>query len=353
LGEVTRVTIGRRVVLAVGAIILVLGVVTAVLLVSSNSASPCDGVSFGPSGSGVTSPPPPPVGGQPPLGQRIKRAFRLANGNVVFCNDFADPSVLRVGDAYYAYATNTADHHIPVLYGGGFLDSRNVRDALPRLPAWSSPGRVWAPSVVADANGYTLFYSTAERATQRECISIAHSTKPTGPFVDRSTRPWICDAYDPQVFIDADRRVFLLWAQNNAIRGARLTADLRRLAGPSVEILRADQPWHGGIVEAPAMVRYGKNLWLFFSANRWDTSRYAMGFARCSAPLGPCVASSKPWLASQGSIRGPGGGDVFADSNGRRWMVFHAWIGRVGYPQGARSLFVVPVTFTGARPVVQ
>lgn len=346
-------TIGRRVALAIGAIILVAGVVTGLLLVWSNSVSSrCDEVKFGPSGSGVTSPP--PVGGQPPIAQRIKRAFRLGQGNVVYCHDFADPSVLHVGDVYYVYATNTADRHIPVLYGAGFLDSQHVGDALPRLPEWStSGGRVWAPSVVADSKGYTLFYSTAERTTQRECISVAHAAKPTGPFVDSSTRPWICDAYDPYPYIDVENNGFLLWAQNGGIRAARLTADLRHLAGPSVEILHADHAWEGGIVEAPAMVRRGKDLSLFFSGNRWDTSRYALGATRCSSPLGPCEASPRPWLASQGSVRGPGGADVFADSQAKTWMVFHAWIGRVGYPKGARSLFIVPVTFSGGRPIAQ
>jgi beta-xylosidase len=338
--------------LAVGAILFVGLAVTGLLLVwSSSVAGPCDGVTFGRPGSGAASEP--PVGGQPPVAERIRRAFRLAHNNVVYCHDFADPSVLRVGDAYYAYATNTADRHVPVLYGAGFLDSQHVTDALPRLPAWSSPGRVWAPSVIADSHGYTLFYSTADRATGRQCLSIAHAREPTGPFVDNSRRPWRCDAYDAQPFIDADHNAYLLWAQQGGIRASRLSADHRHFVGRSVEILRADHAWEGGVVEAPELVRHGTDLWLFFSGNRWDRRAYAIGVARCSSPLGSCAASPRPWLASQATVLGPGGEDVFADDHGRSWMAFHGWIDHVGYPDGARSLFIVPITLTGARPVVE
>jgi len=49
-------------------------------------------------------------------------------------------------------------------------------------------------------------------------------------------------------------------------------------------------------------------------------------------------------------VRGPGGQDFFTDTKGQLWMVFHAWIGTVGYPRGARYLFVVPVSITGDKP---
>ena len=88
----------------------------------------------------------------------------------VFSRDFADPSVLIGGqlDAY-AYATNTSHDNVPVLHGNLIDGVALVGDALPRLPAWSGPGFVWAPSVRRAAPGrYLLYCATVERSSGRQ-----------------------------------------------------------------------------------------------------------------------------------------------------------------------------------------
>ena len=43
---------------------------------------------------------------------------------------------------------------------------------------------------------------------------------------------------------------------------------------------------------------------------------------------------------------------MFSDSAGRLWLALHAWIrGHVGYPGGARNLFVLRLTFVNGVPV--
>ena len=105
-------------------------------------------------------------------------------------------------------------------------------------------------------------------------------------------------------------------------------------------------------MEAPAVLRQGDNNLLFFSGNRWDSTAYAIGYAHCAGPLGPCQQAAGPWIASQGQVHGPGGADVFRDTHDRPWMVFHAWIGPVGYPRGARSLLVVAINVTDGKPTI-
>ena len=100
------------------------------------------------------------------------------------------------------------------------------------------------------------------------------------------------------------------------------------------------------------MVQHAGRYFLFFSANHWDSPAYDIGYATCGSPLGPCPQTRGPWIAAQGQVRGPGGEDFFTDTNGQLWMVFHAWIGTVRYPHGARSLFVVPVTITTEKPTI-
>jgi hypothetical protein len=321
----------------------------ALAFVAIGRSSPCDGISFHLRQRPQAATP--PVGGQQAVPERLRRAFGLGS-DVSYCHDFADPSVLRLGDRYYAYSTNSAGRNIPVLSGAGIFDTQHVADALPKLPRWSTPGRVWAPAILAIPGGFALYYATLERITGQECLSVAFASAPTGPFHDRSVAPIRCGAIDPHPLRDASGQTFLAWSEPGSILAARVAPDLRSIVDPVHTLIRADQRWEDGIVEAPAVIATGRTFELFFSGNRWNRASYAIGYATCTGPLGPCSQARGPWLASQGTIRGPGGEDLFRDGDGQEWMVFHAWIGVVGYPKGARNLFVLPVVVSNGRPAV-
>lgn len=65
---------------------------------------------------------------------------------------FADPAVIQVGDAYYAYATNANGLHIPFANSSNFDDWHiSAQDALPNPGSWVTTGKekdIWAPDVV-------------------------------------------------------------------------------------------------------------------------------------------------------------------------------------------------------------
>jgi len=296
--------------------------------------------------------------------------FVIASGPVeVFSGDFADPSVFVTGPTgVYAYATDTAQDHVPVLHGSLFSGVRLVGDALPRLPTWSAPGFVWAPSVrEAGPERYLLYYATLERTSGRECLSVATGTRPQGPFVDDSTAPLECQpdlggSIDPTT-ITVGTSTYLLWKSDGdccgrptAIWSAPLSPDGLRVAAAPVSVLTADRPWEHGVVEGPSMIRTGSGFDLFFSGGVWDTPGYAMGVAACTSPLGPCrTTSSQPFLVSRPGQQGPGGGEVFRGPAGAPWIVYAAWTGgRTGYAAGgARSLFVSPLDLSGPVPVLR
>jgi hypothetical protein len=326
-----------------------------------------------PGGFQVRSAPPP---GQPAvpttsttpgLVSRIERAFRSETGDAVFCGDFADPAVIRVGSSVYTYATTTRGANIPVLRGG--LDPRRAQygdDALPRVASWAVAGTAWAPGVMQRGNGFVLYYAVSVRGLGRHCISVATSRTPTGPFVDRSTAPLVCPtqlggAIDPEPFVDADGRAYLLWKNDGnccelpvSLWSQLLTPDGLGVAAPPTRLLDADQPWEAGVIENPAMVLDGGRHYLFFSGNAWNSASYAIGYATCASVAGPCTARQGPWVTSVDGIAGPGGQSFFTDRDGRLVMVFHAWLdGRVGYPRGVRNLFATEVRFVDGAPVIE
>ena len=81
-------------------------------------------------------------------------------------------------------------------------------------------------------------------------------------------------------------------------------------------------------------VRWGGQVVLFYSANHWRTSDYAVGAARCDTPLGLCrKAGLWPVLTSRGPFLGPGGASAYVDAAGALRLAFHAWdVPHTNYP---------------------
>lgn len=286
----------------------------------------------------------------------------------VYPRDFPDPFVLRVGSTYYAYATQTGNTNVQAIRSTDLVTWDDLGDALPALPSWAGPGRTWAPTVLRRGDQYVLYYTVREPSSDRQCISVAVARHPEGPFRDVSTEPLIFQlerggSIDPSPFVDADGSAYLLWkSDDNALDrpsslwGQALTADGLALTGAATELLRRDRDWERPLIEAPAMVRHARRYYLFYSANWWESSRYAIGYASGPTALGPFRKLTRrgPWTGSGEEAAGPGGQEFFTDSDGAVQMAYHAWTpGAVGYAAGgARSLRIASIRFVNGRPTI-
>ena len=157
----------------------------------------------------------------------------------------------------------------------------------------------------------------------------ATSTSPSGPFVDDSTSAFICPyqeggAIDPSIYIRSDGTPWLLWKsdgdccnQPTYIYSQQLSPDGLSTVGLPHQLIGATQPWEGGLVEAPSMIKEGSTYWLFYSANLWGTPNYRIGIAECSSVIGPCTKPlDRAWHVSTNSANGQGyGGWILPDGN--------------------------------------
>jgi beta-xylosidase len=293
--------------------------------------------------------------------------------------DFPDPFVLRQGADFYAFATSlSSDVHFQAARSHDLVSWTLLGDALPKLPSWVStePGFTWAPAILPRGDRYVLYYTARHKASGFQCISTAVASAPAGPYTDDSTEPFVCDlgdaspggacgSIDPSPFVDADGRAYLLWKsdENSAACHAPthlwsqpLSDDGLHITGQRELLLAMDQPWEAPIIEGPSMVRRPEGYFLFYSANWYDSPRYAIGYATCASVRGPCTkaTTSGPLFQSAGAELGPGGQEFFTDSSDRTWMAYHAWSApHAGYESGgARSLRLAPVTFEGGAPRV-
>lgn len=286
--------------------------------------------------------------------------------------DFADPFVLREGDTYYAFATSARGQHVQVTRSNDLTTWTALPDALPQLPVWATQDATltWAPSVLRREHGFVLYYTARDAASGFQCVSRATSTRPEGTYADDSARPFVCQpslcgSIDPSPFVDAAGRAWLLWkSDENAtacntpsrIWSQPLSDDGLSVEGTPTALLTMDAPWERPLVEGPSMLRDGDATYLFYSGGWYESPGYAIGWARCDGPLGPCtkMTSREPLVKSFGATLGPGGQEFFTDTFGRTWMAYHAWTApRATYASGgARSLRLARLGFADGAPIV-
>lgn len=299
--------------------------------------------------------------------------------NPVIDADFPDPFVARFEDRYYAYATTDAAQHLQLARSDDLVTWEVLDDPLPKLPAWST-GDTWAPEVLKTSAGYVLYYTAHDPEIRRpdgngsQCITLAVSSSPEGPFVDDSAKPLICQndiggSIDATPFVDADGTTYLIWKNDGNCCGRPtrfwiqpMTADGLKLTGEATDLgLVNDEPWEGSLIEAPTLVLNDGTYFLFFSANGYDTEFYAIGYATAKKVTGPYTdAPENPILSSawdppvMSRARGPGHQSVVETPKGELWMAYHAWDqDAVGYGNfGKRAVWIDRLTFAAGKPTV-
>ncbi|MGH9078226.1 MAG: glycoside hydrolase family 43 protein [Acidimicrobiales bacterium] len=326
---------------------LVIGAIAALVGVTTWASRPV----AGPHPSAPVSPRSPTAhpgtSGLPVLGNSA--AFETSDEAL---NDVGDPYIVPVpGGAagssvptYVLYWTTDWASNVPTAVSTDLVHWRRVADSLPVLPSWahvvrpprwwSSPTGVstmtWGPSVEPMAGGWMMYYSTEDTASGLECIGDAFSTSPTGPFVDSSTAPLVCQTalggdIDPSVVSTGPGRYALVWKNDGNAVGApvgiweqSLTSDGRSTSGSAVPLIGADQAWEHGIIEGPAMLADTKGgWWLFYSGGTWQSDTYDTGVAWCATVSGPCTKpAQEPLLASVPTAVSPGGLDTFVGFDG-------------------------------------
>jgi beta-xylosidase len=305
----------------------------------------------------------------------------------VFETNFPDPFILPHGGEFLAYATNPegAAANVPMARSTDLVNWELVRtagqlhDAMPNLPPWAKEGWTWAPEVIRHGDRYLLYFTAKEKKSELQCVGVAEASDPRGPFTSAATEPLICQreiggTIDPHAFRDRDGQLYLYYKNDGNhpnfrkptdIFAQRLSADGLSLTGAPVALLRNDKGWEAHVIESPTMTRHGERYVMFFSANHfgWEDhqrlSPYAMGYARCEGPMGPCVdAPDNPILYSYnnreaGCLSGPGHQALF-EAGGREFIVFHAHAARGGCRDAnkGRYMYVAPLLWQNGEPKI-
>ncbi len=302
----------------------------------------------------------------------------------VFREDFPDAFVLLHNGRFIAYATNNGPN-VPMATSTDLVHWSFVagpdgkkRDALPRLGSWAKTGFTWAPEVLELGGKYLLYYTASDSRKNMQCVGVAVAADPLGPFVDERGEPLLCQTalggtIDASPFRDADGKLYLYFKNDGnrvhartSLWGQPLAPDGLAVVGQPAELLKDDQRWEDRVVEAPTMVKSPSGYELFFSGGffGWNPdegrlSPYAMGYASCTGPLGPCTAAKdNPILHSfsereAGCLSGPGHQSIFK-VGARTFMSFHAWqaTSSCRKQDDRRQLYIAPIFWKDGKPQI-
>jgi beta-xylosidase len=287
--------------------------------------------------------------------------------NPIVDRDFPDPDVLKVGDTYYAYATNSGVANIQGLKSTDLIRWQLLPGVLPVMPEWSRPGLTWAPEVTTwdDGQSFVMYFTARDLESDKQCIGIATAEKPEGPFFGVGDGPLICQAdlggsIDAAAFRDDDGTPYLLWKNDGNCCGRPVHLYLQQVApdgltlvGEPVELITNDKLWEGNLVEAPTLWKHEGQYFLFYSANSYAGIDYAVGYAVADSITGPYVKpGDDPFLSTDfgvGAALGPGGQDIIVDADGETWMMYHSWDPSNSY----RRVNIEELDWEGGRPVLR
>lgn len=261
------------------------------------------------------------------------------SGNPVLDGWYADPEGVVLAGRYWIFPTSSAPY-----------DEQTAFDAFssPDLVRWTKHARVlalrdvpwarralWAPSVVAHAGRFYLFFAAndlqrpggplwdpADTASHAGGIGVAVADAPEGPYVDLLGRPLVGDFHhdaqpiDPFVLADEDGAHYLVYGGWGHCNVARLDDSLTGfLPWPEGELFREITP--PGYVEGPLLFRREGRLYFLWSEGDWGDASYRVAYATGDSPGGPferrgVVLAQDPSIAvgaGHNSVLHPPGGD--------------------------------------------
>jgi xylan 1,4-beta-xylosidase len=260
--------------------------------------------------------------------------------NPVIPGDFPDPSVIRVGEDYYATATTGGwEPHFPLLHSKDLINWEIVGAVFNQKPAWAKSD-FWAPEIIADRGRYFVYY-TARRDDGKGkkgtlCVAVATAEKPTGPYTDKGTL--VCQemgSIDAFFVRDENDKPFLIWKEDGNDRqqptwlyAQQLDETGTKLLGKPQRMFRNEAAWENHVVEGSYIIRRNGWFYHFYSGNACcgRGCNYALGVARSKTLLGKWEKNpANPILAANETWQCPGHGSIVTTPDGRDFLLYHAY----------------------------
>jgi arabinan endo-1,5-alpha-L-arabinosidase len=300
----------------------------------------------------------------------------LTYQNPVFVPVLADPTVIRVGETFYAYGTEDnwgeegGYHLVPVIKSEDLVHWELVGNSMDKKPSWKSRGGIWAPDVTQVGDEFWMYYSFSTWGDPNPGIGLAIATRPEGPFVDQgkvfdSEVIGVANSIDP-FYWEEEGKKYLIWGSFHGIFLTQLSSDGKRAVGAKMQLA-------GNHLEAAYILKKERYYYLFGSAGtccEGEMSTYRVLVGRSHTLVGPYLDAEGRDLMDGKSgelvlkgrpgadgIAGPGhNAEVVTDSQGMDWLLYHGMElskPKLGNGTNRRALFIDPLIWENGWPKVR
>ncbi|QCR22378.1 family 43 glycosylhydrolase [Pontibacter sp. SGAir0037] len=268
----------------------------------------------------------------------------------VIPGELPDPSIIRVGDMYYASgSSNNWGPYYPIYQSKDLKTWEFVNYVFDEKPAWTIDS-YWAPELYYDKGTFYCYY-TARRTDGVSCIGVATTSDIRKGFTDHGIIiEWGNEAIDAYVY-EEDGTKYITWKAYGLnpdkpiqILGSALTDDGLKLTGEAFDILTAEEgSWESGGIEGQCIVKHGDYLYMLYSGNACcgGSCDYQVGVARAKSMLGPWEKNpANPILTGNETWKCPGHGT--AVNTGQEWQYLYHAYHSYGFPYLGRSVMLSP-----------
>lgn len=246
--------------------------------------------------------------------------------------DFADPSIIRQGNSYYAIGTSSEwGPHFPIFRSGNLQQWEQTGFLFDKAPSWTTAS-FWAPEYYYHHNTYYVYYTAKRKSDGVSCIGVATSSYPDRGFKDHGIIiAYGKEAIDAFVYND-NGQLYITWKayglDNRPIEilGSKLSDDGLSLIGEPFTLLKDDA--RNGM-EGQSILKKDGYYYLFYSVGNCCgvSCSYQVRVARAKAITGPYreEGANNPVLTDNGNWKCPGHGTFVQDKAGNNFYIYHAY----------------------------
>lgn len=255
----------------------------------------------------------------------------LLQTGAVIPGDFADPSVIRVGDTYYATGTSSEwAPHYPMYTSKDLLHWTSIGYVFSQTPSWASSS-FWAPELFYRHGIFNVYYVARKKADGISCIGVATSKDPTKGFTDHGILlEFGKEAIDPFVIEDSGRlfitfKAYGLDQRPIELLGSRLSDDGLKIEGQPFFLMR-DGKREG--LEGQCLVKKNGFFYLLTSIGNCcgGNCSYQVEVSRSRRLQGPYTKfAGNPILSETGNWKCTGHGTVVQSKKGKTFYMYHAY----------------------------
>lgn len=256
--------------------------------------------------------------------------------NPVIAGDYADPTVIRVGDKYYSAGTSSEwGPPFPMYESEDLVNWNYIGSVFKEVPEWTV-GSFWAPELFYHDGTYYVFYTARRKSDRRSYIGVATTKNIYDGFTDHGLLiEWTNEAIDAFVIEDAGK-LFISWKAYGLDEG-RTIEILSSEFDPATMSLKGDvhtlltanrEDWEKGGIEGQCIVKNGDYFYMLYSGNACCGSRcdYMVGVARSKTIHGEWEKfSGNPLLIGGDTWKCPGHGTLVTVPDGRHFYLSHAY----------------------------